>query len=178
LPYFAKGTALVLLPKKIQQDLNMYLKPVYRVYPTIDPSEKRKWHSYLPIVKGPKFAPEKSKPRNATPLKQLAARVIGESLAPGVEEAVGKLKDLLCASVLIRTVYPYLTLSREEYQRYLHYEWYYPTSSPLEERYRLIRTHYNELYPMAAEHYVDTIGRYSFAAQKITPFRKPHFISK
>jgi hypothetical protein len=151
-------------------DLNMYSQPVFRLYATIDPSERRKWHSYLPIVKGPKFTPEKSTRLNARPLKQLAARVIGESLGPGVEEAAGKLRDLLCAPVLIRTVFPYVTLDREEYQRYLHYEWYYPTSSPLSERYRLIRTYYNKVYPTAAEHYVETES-YSQEGRQIMTFR-------
>jgi hypothetical protein len=147
----------------------MYSHPIFKRYATIDPSERKKWRSYLPIART--FGREKSTTRNPGPLKQLAARVIGQSLAPGVEESAWKLPDLVCIAELISTVFQYLTLNREEYQRFLHYEWYYPTSSPLQEGYWLFRTHYNKLYPTAAEHYVDTV-QYSQEGQQIMQYRK------
>jgi hypothetical protein len=127
---------------------------VWRLWKDIDKDEKKKWDSYLPVTRGPRFAPPKiGTIFNATSLTVLAAKIVGECLAPGIAGALECLKAMPLPPVLIKAVHPYLTLNEAEYTRYLHYEWYFPTSTPGYYRTRQINAYYNTLYPEASKYY-------------------------
>jgi hypothetical protein len=80
-------------------------------------------------------------------LQHLAAKVLGSGLTPGVMRGLHLLEALPFPKMLIDIIYPFLVMSKSEWQLFSSRERYWSSTDPCGGRIKKIIFYYEQMYP-------------------------------